>query len=449
MRSASRTPNRKRALVMASVLATLVICTLMAAVLINLAATRRAEGTGYEAMQKARLSAESGIAYADAFISGIRTIREAESLNGHRETMNGEQRFELQAVYRQGYLWVRSRGFYGEISYTVEAYLGHRLPVPAEAALVVASVPFDEMFVSGSTKIQGDLILPKVKLEPKALHRLPAASDRFLEGYLERYPINGVPLGKPFLIESARRDLKDAQTLLFGAESFPEDEVWNLAGQEHNFKGDITLPETLKRIQGPGKIKINGSLTLNGQIEILGHAELIVSGDITISEARAKINAAFIAGNNFSARGSFEGTATILARQNLSLLAGCKLSAGSVAGLIQVPEMTTTGLPVLLINGAQFDGVLFSWDERAWTAPIIRIESGSRCSGYVLGSGKVDLRAPFRGHVRCHELVAMEGAQMFTNWMKNLEINRDPEQINWALPLGFGETGTTLTWVKR
>ena len=438
---------RSRGVALAAALAIVVICMVLLGFGFRTVVFHKSWALVEKRSFQAQLAAESGIDYAKARLTGSARPESVLSLNGLVRTINERQSFQLELNFRYGYIWVRSTGICGGRRHVAEALLGSRPYPESRTALTVAESRF-ELYASGDTHIRGDIAVPDGRVISRAMRQLPAAPNPLVEGRIFKAEAANIPGITPLILESARRVLLAADTMQAGIAKVPARSDWVLQGQTLKFDRDLELPVWLRKIEGPGTILVRGNVAIPQDLAIAEDAWIVASGDI-LAGGSLDLGATLIAGGTLALEGPAEGHGVLLARESLTLSKNVRLGWPSQAGLIKVPEMGRTGINFIKIEGGSFLGTLFVWDAQPWQMPLIKIESGSQVAGYIFSCGKLELNAPFMGHIFTHSLQASEGAQTFDNWLKNIRIDRAAESLDWAMPPGFGAQVAVLAWNRR
>ena len=144
-----------------------------------------------------------------------------------------------------------------------------------------------------------------------------------------------------------------------------------------------------------------------------------------------------------------KGSGVFMGMEKVSLPHETDLTAPCQIALLE--NVSTKRRPAEIhIQGGHIQGTIFTLArEKNWNTPVIRIDEDTTVSGYIYTTGHLRLEGKLTGHAATGNLLARSGAMNFKNWMKNLQIDRSEERINWALPLGWGEKTEVLVWIKR
>jgi len=434
-----------RGLVLVTALATLVLCLILLSFSIKMVATHKTRELARKDVFLARAAAESGVAFARSKIAPLNHLSEILSLNGLSHQLNERQYFVLTIAMRHGYPLVTATGHSGQQNHEVQAFLGSRIYKQGRNALVVLESE-SGFYASGDSKIKGDVLLPATRIVSKALHKLPAAPEPVVLGTVTKAGSRDRPVIKPLIATMARRKILEANSIQVGLGRLPSGDTWQLDGATHKFDSNLVLPKRIRHIVGPGTVLIRGNLELSHPIRVEEDAWLVASGDIQ-ANAPLNLTANLAAGGNLQAHG-VTGMASFFAVASLSLSA-MDLHFPSLSALIHLPELGRVSSPTLSLRDGTFAGSIFAWGPDSWLEPLIVVHPLVKASGIIYSPGRLELRAPYEGHVFTRVLRSSSGARTFTNWLKATQIDRTGIQELPVLPLGFSRDIQVLQWVRR
>ncbi len=438
-------------------LATLVIATVLITLSIKVTSTSMQKRANTRKRLKARFAAESGISYAQARLHHAQQMGDLRVLNGVSKKMDSNTYFELEVELDRGFFNVTSIGHHLEKKHRVQALLGNRAPDLTQKAFVLEKSSH-ELYASGSTHIEGDAVLPQGMVISRSLHGEPAAKKPVVSGKIAASEQLRKPDWNLFYEQEMHAFLKQAHQIQYGINKLPkgkpmknnpQSRILELKGRTIRCQVPLKIPGELKEIRGPGVILCKGSLEWTQQVDLIKNVWLVLDGDIHIQTEMA-FQANLLATGNIKVSGKLQGSGSIFSLSAIELSGGTKLTLPTTIGLIYNSELSPKTPKQLILGKAEILGTVFAFKKttQQWL-PWIQVEPECQFTGYLITNGQTQLKSAMKGFVYTGELVSRAGAQQFLNWMKSIDIKRQQDRIQWALPPGMGEEVEVLTWLQR
>lgn len=406
---------------------------------------------------RARLAAESGVAFAQARLHNAVQMGDVSALNHARQRIKDGSSFQLQVGFDRGFVNVRSQGQFADSIYVVEALIGSQPSAALKNALVIESSSH-ELYASGSTSITGNVLLPNGFLIPKSLHGESAAKQPIVQGEIRPFNAAARPQFKWLFETHVINILKQANQIQYGMAQFPngkpqegnpELRVLELEGQTLRLKSPVEWPKDLVEIRGPGTLLCKGDLILEKPINLTQNVWLVVDGKIEFSEP-VWVEASLIASGTISSRKSLKGSGCLMSLNAIQLNGDTQLHMPTTLMLSYSPELSPPTPKQIVVNQASIVGLFIAWQQPGtnWN-PRIQIGQGCDIKGYIFTNGQTELLSPITGVAYTHEILSHAGAQPFLNWLKSIQIDRDAKAVHWALPPAIGGNLAVAQWIKR
>ena len=256
--------------------------------------------------------------------------------------------------------------------------------------------------VSGSTRITGDVYLPKAGIK---------------QAYVEGKPYSGKELVYGAIKNSERKLPTLTQARLAEIKKWLSDS----SGMEMKLRDSLSQSfyQPFALIRLPKK---------NASIEGRLSGKIIVVCDTTISIKRtASLRDIIIYAPAIVVEEGFRGSCQLFARDSIVAGKNCAFDYPSCMGVIK-PEDSKIQAKVVLGGRTKFNGILFSWEgNRTELQTMVSLGKESYTSGEVYSSGYIKMEKPLtvEGKVSCNRFIIHTPTTLYENYLIDININRN------------------------
>lgn len=257
--------------------------------------------------------------------------------------------------------------------------------------------------VSGTTKITGDVVLPKAGLKKSYVEGKPYANDQLF--------YNG-------RTSFSSRTLSPVNQVV----------LQTIQGKFEMYNNNIPLLDTkelhVSFLSNMQSFKLTGKAKLNN-VNLKGNIILIADSAITI-DANSKIDGIQIYAPFINVENGFKGNCQLFATDSIHIGNQVSLAYPSVAAVIS--KRKTDAIPqIFLGTGVSFEGVIFTYEEkRTALQTLISLGKETHVKGEVFSTGLLKLQKGVivDGKVSCNRFIMRTPTTLYENFLIDVTFNR-------------------------